>query len=81
MPQRNYVAFHINIFLGVSIIMADKLIPHTANALTVGLTDKPGNNEYLAASQKALSQMVEEAPKDGKLYARQDGKWVEITKA
>ena len=77
--------------------MAEKLIPHTANALTVGLTDKAGDSEYLGMSQKGVNDLIsggsssetggetststgiEEAPKDGKFYARKNGAWVEIS--
>ena len=71
--------------------MAEKLIPHTANALTVSLTDKMGDSEYLGVSQKGLndlvngdgsgegsSSMVQDAPSDGKFYARQNGAWVAV---
>ena len=67
-----------------------KLIPHTMNALTTGLTDKPGDSEYLAMSQKGATELaaggdggsaaagIEDAPSDGKFYARKDGAWVAI---
>ena len=66
--------------------MADKLIPHTMNALTTGLTDKAGDSEYLAMSQKGATALatgeaaagVEDAPSDGKFYARQNGAWVAV---
>lgn len=66
--------------------MAEKLIPHTMNALTTGLTDKPGDSEYLAMSQKGATELatggasagIEDAPSDGKFYARKDGAWVAI---
>lgn len=69
--------------------MADKLIPHTMNALTTGLTDKPGDSEYLAMSQKGATALaaggdggaaagIEDAPSDGKFYARKNGTWVAI---
>ena len=66
--------------------MADKLIPHTMNALTTGLTDKPGDSEYLAMSQKGATALatgeaaagIEDAPSDGKFYARKNGVWVAI---
>ena len=63
--------------------MSEKLIPHTANALTTGLTDKLGDAEHLAVSQKGVKEAVsgatfEDAPSDGKFYARKDGQWVAI---
>ena len=67
--------------------MAEKLIPHTANALTVALTDKMGDSEYLGMSQKGVNDLVngegaaaplEDAPSDGKFYARQNGAWVAV---
>ena len=66
--------------------MADKLIPHTMNALTTGLTDKPDHSEYLAMSQKGATELatggasagIEDAPSDGKFYARKDGAWVAV---
>jgi len=68
--------------------MSEKLIPHTANSLNVGLTDKPGNSEYIAMSQKGVTELLsgenpslavfEDAPKDGKFNARKDGAWVAV---
>lgn len=62
--------------------MSDKLIPHTANALTTSLTNTVGESEYLGISQKAFkeatSSSFEDAPSDGKFYARKDGQWVAI---
>lgn len=62
--------------------MENKIIPHTQNALTLTVTNKAGTSEYLAMSQKAATGEVDgvflDAPKDGKMYARQNGKWVEI---
>ena len=66
--------------------MSKKLIPHTANSLTLAATNKPGENEHIAMSQKgatdliaeASSGFVEEAPQDGKMYVRKDGAWVEL---
>lgn len=59
-----------------------KDLPHTRNALTLAVTSKAGTSEYLAMSQKASTGEVdgvfEDAPKDGKYYARKDGKWVEV---
>lgn len=57
-----------------------KVIPHTANAVQLATTIKPGDNENLVLNQKGMSEnFVEDAPKDGKVYARQDGKWVEVS--
>ena len=56
-----------------------KVIPYTQNAITPSVSNKRGDSEAIAISQKAFSEnSIEEAPKDGKIYARQDGKWVEI---
>lgn len=63
-----------------------KLIPHTANALTTALTDKAGDSEYLAMSQKGATALatgeasagIEDAPSDGKFYVRKNGTWVAI---
>ena len=65
-----------------------KLIPHTANALTTPLSNKVGDSEYIALSQKGAKDLTvgegggaaafEEAPSDGKFYARKNGAWVAI---
>lgn len=64
--------------------MGKKPIPHTANAITVGLTNKSGDSDYLAISQKGLNDLAAsegtftDAPSDGKFYVRKDGAWVEL---
>lgn len=63
-----------------------KLIPHTANALTTPLSNKVGDSEYIALSQKGAKDITvgeggstfEDAPSDGKFYARKNGTWVAI---
>lgn len=66
--------------------MSKKLIPHTANSLTLAATNKPGDNEHIAMSQKGATELlagasanfIEDAPQDGKMYVRKDGAWVEL---
>lgn len=65
-----------------------KLIPHTANALTPSVSNKSGDSEYIAMSQKGVQDLIsgdstpvatfEDAPSDGKFYVRKDGGWVAI---
>lgn len=50
-----------------------KLIPHTANALSLATTVKsPVTNDNLAVSPLA------DAPMDGKKYVRMNGQWVAL---
>lgn len=59
-----------------------KMTPYIQNSLTLGATANPkGDAEHLVLSQKSAQNLIEEAPKDGKMYARKDGAWVEIVSA
>lgn len=44
----------------------------------VGNTEPEGNaNVWINTEEDLVSDMVEEAPEDGKIYSRKDGSWVE----
>ena len=50
-----------------------KLIPHTANALSLATSINPaGTNDNLAFN------VIADAPNDGKKYVRMNGEWVAL---
>ena len=57
--------------------------PHSVTKTQVGLGNVDNtsdvNKPISTATQTALDGKVEEAPEDGKQYAREDGTWVEVT--
>lgn len=63
--------------------MSAKLIPHIANSLQLAVTKtKSGGNDNLVLDRNVGSESTfEDAPQDGKMYARKDGEWVEIPTA
>lgn len=60
-------------------------IPHTMNAINAGLSNNTtSNSEFIGVSQKGLNEIASsegtfiDAPSDGGMYVRQNGKWVKV---
>lgn len=54
-------------------------LPNDEVIITDGIEPEDGQEIWIDTSEDSTLYAIEEAPKDGKLYSRQNGKWVEVS--